>query len=61
MTNYDQALAEYRATAKALYALNKDLMAACSPSYIYKDELNEARKAHNDAWDALRAAKRSQA
>jgi hypothetical protein len=58
---YAQALAEYHATAKALYAFTKDMLAAASPSYPHRAALNAARKAHNDAWDALRAAKRSQA
>lgn len=59
--NYDQALAEYHATAKALYAFTKDLMAAVSPSYPHRAALNAAREAHNAAWDALRAAKKGQA
>jgi hypothetical protein len=61
MTKYDQALAEYHRTAKELYAFTKDLMAAVSPSYPHRAALNAARKAHDDAWDALRAAKRIQA
>jgi hypothetical protein len=61
MTNYEQALAEYHATAKALYAFTKDMFAVVSPSYPHKAALNAAREAHNAAWDALRAAKRGQA
>jgi hypothetical protein len=61
MTNYEQALAEYHKTAKILYSFTKDMFAVVSPSYPHRAALEAARKAHNAAWDALRAAKRGQA
>ena len=61
MTKYDQALAEYYRTGKILYSFTKDMFRACSPSYPHREALEVARKAHNAAWDALRAAKRGQA
>jgi hypothetical protein len=58
---YEQALAKYHRTAKELYAFTKDLMAALSPSYQYKEALSAARDAHRAAWDQLVAVKRGQA